>query len=175
MFQRAIVWAKAVGVIGDIVKGTSNVSLRQYRRAASVHDGVPLPVFGWDYHRVQAHGSVGQALPKLVSDARLTDTLLSLVAGPQETFAYEVDGSRTYDPEAKALAQEFSDISVTTVRLAVGDVRLGWFLVSLNTDPDIVHWKMRYHEREGAFARDQVDRQRQADVLLSLASRDPPL
>ncbi|WP_426131039.1 hypothetical protein [Pararhizobium sp. PWRC1-1] len=147
MFERAVEWTKIVGMIGDIAKGTSTVSLRQYTKSLAADDTSLHPVFGWDYHRVQAHGGDTRNLPALVSDAQLTDILSSLTTGPGETYAYEVDGTESFDGEAQSLLLEFSSTTVTTVKLSVGVVHLGWFLISLETNRDVVHWKMRYHER----------------------------
>ena len=147
MFERAVEWAKVVGMIGDIAKGSSKVSLRQYIKSPSAGDAPLHPVFGWDYHRVQAHGGDTKNLPALVTDAQLTDILASLTTGREETYAYEVDGAESFDGEAQSLLLQFSSITVTTVKLSVGAVHLGWFLISLKTNPDAVHWKMRYHER----------------------------
>jgi hypothetical protein len=147
MFERSVDWTKVVGMIGDIVKGTSTVSLRQYAKSSAEDENLPIPVFGWDYHRVQVHGGDTAIFPALVSDERLADILMGLTAGAVEAFVYEVDGAENFDGGAQALLREFSAIRVTTVKLSVGAVHLAWFLVSLNTNRDVVHWKMRYHER----------------------------
>lgn len=146
MFERVVEWTKVVGMIGDIAKGTSTVSLRQYTKS-STDDNSPPPVFGWDYHRVQAHGGDTRTLPALVSDGHLTEVLSSLTAGAEEAYVYEVDGFEIPDHEARGLLQEFAGITVTTVKLSVGAVHLGWFLVALHNTRDVVHWKMLYHER----------------------------
>ena len=147
MFERPVDWTKVIGMIGDIAKGTSAVSLRQYAKSSVENENLPIPVFGWDYHRVQAHGGDTSTLPALVSDERLADILMGMTAGAIESFVYEVDGAEKVDVGAQALLREFTAIRITTVSLSVGAVYLGWFLVSLNSSRDIVHWKMRYHER----------------------------
>lgn len=145
MFERVVEWTKVVTMIGDIAKGTSTVSLRQYTKSTDANS--PPPAFGWDYQRVQAYGGDTRTLPALVSDGQLTEVLSSLTAGDEETYVYEVDGSEVPDHEARCLLQQFSGITVTTIKLSVGAVHLGWFLVALNNTRDVVHWKMLYHER----------------------------
>ena len=70
MFERLIDWTKAVGMISDIVKGTSTVSLRSYVKPSGDQDHFAPQVFGWDYHRVQAYGGDTRKLPALVKIAR---------------------------------------------------------------------------------------------------------
>ena len=149
MFERLIDWTKVVGMISDITKGTSTVSLRRYAKPSGDRDRFAVQVFGWDYHRVQARAGDTQKLPALVNDGQLTDVLSSLCQDSEEEFyAYEVDGADRFEKEARILLQEFGDIAITTVKLSVGDVDLGWFLVLFENSRDVVHWKMKYHGRK---------------------------
>jgi hypothetical protein len=135
-------------MIGDISKGTSTVSLRHFSKSSTTNGSSTNPVFGWDYHRVQAHGGGTAMLPALVSDTQFTEVLSGLITGEEQVYAYEVAGHTSLVNDAQALLHEFSEITVTTVKLSVGVVHLGWLLVNLKTNRDIVHWKMRYHERD---------------------------
>jgi hypothetical protein len=58
-----------------------------------------------------------------------------------------VGGAEDVEGVAQTLLREFTAITVRTVKLSVTAVHLGGFIVSLNSNRDIVHWKMRFHER----------------------------
>ncbi len=147
MFERVVEWKKVVAIIGDLTMGTSTLSLRQFAKSDTRDETDLHAVFGWDYHRVQRHGDNTPGRPALATNAHLTDTLLTLEGGSEGCYSYEVDGATSFEEDAKRLVEAFSAISVVTIKLSVGVVQLGWILVKLESNPDIVHWKMRYHER----------------------------
>jgi hypothetical protein len=83
-----------------------------------------------------------------VTVPHLAGVLLSASRGREHFFAYEVEGSETFEEEANALLLEFDEIFVTTVKLTVGSAVVSWFLISFEQNRDTVRWKMLYHERD---------------------------
>ena len=146
MFECPVDWTKVVGMIGDIAKGTSAVSLRQYAKSSVENENLPIPVFGWDYHRVQAHGADTSTLPALVSDERLADILMGMTAGAIESFVYEVDGAEKVDVGAQALLREFTAIRITTGQ-SIGRGCLSWLV------PRLAQQQSRYCPLEDALPR----------------------
>ncbi|CZT34947.1 hypothetical protein [Rhizobium sp. 9140] len=147
MFLRIVDWPKAVAMVGDIAKGTASVTLRTYSRKNPKASGA-IDIYGWSFQQVQAYGQSETRPTRLVGADQLSGALLG-VATPDDTFfAYEVDGGVDYDADAKCLVKEFNDIAATVVSVTVGAVSISWFLVVLHQNSDIIHWKMRYHERD---------------------------
>ncbi|MCD7108764.1 hypothetical protein LRX75_06880 [Rhizobium sp. DKSPLA3] len=147
MFLRTVEWAKAVAVVGDIAKGTAAVTLRTYSRREPKAGGA-IDTYGWSFQQVQAYGQSEKRATRLVGGDQLSRALLAIATPEHEFFAYEVDGSADYEAEAKCLVKEFNDIAATVVSVTVGAVSISWFLVALHQNSDIIHWKMRYHERD---------------------------
>ena len=147
MFLRVVNWPEVVAMVCDVAGGTAAVSLRMYSRKLENRGG-GTEITGWDYHQLKAHGQPLGTLAPLVETERLARSLLSISAAGVEFFAYELDGGSQYEDEAKSLVREFADITVTVVGLTVGNVSIAWFLVSLSQNRDLIHWKMRYHERD---------------------------
>ena len=147
MFLHTVDWPKAVAVVGDLSKGTASVTLRTYSRKEP-KPADAIDTYGWTFHQVQAYGESERRSTRLVEADQVSRALLNIATPDDEVFAYEVDGGLDYEADAKRLVREFNDIVVTVVSVTVGAVSISWLLVVLRQNSDIIHWKMRYHERD---------------------------
>lgn len=146
MFARTVDWAKAVAMVGDVARGTASVSLRTYSRRDKADDAINI--YGWTLHQVQAFGESGKRPTRLVDTDQLTRALSGVADADDVVFVYEVEGTSDYKDEAQQLVREFNDMAATVVSVTVGAVAISWFIVVLRQNSDIIHWKMRYHEKD---------------------------
>jgi hypothetical protein len=147
MFTRVVSWPKTVAMVCDVAKGTASISLRHYA-TRDEKSGGGSNVTGWDYHQIQAHGHGPAKLTPLVQTEQLSEALLSIASIGAEVYAYEVDSAVSHDVDARKFLSELPGMTILLVTLTVGTVSICWFVVGLEQNRDIIHWKMRYHERD---------------------------
>lgn len=145
MFQQEADWKNATKLICDVLRGSGSLAVECH--SSTIEKGERQTHFSsWSYTQTQPHRAARLCEPRLFSLEHLEAILSHMSNG--DVFAYEVSDAQSLGPEPKEAFAKFSAISLSLVRLVVGEVAPSWILVSLANPRDLILWKMQYHLRD---------------------------